>query len=190
MELFLLIVGIIIAGVAWSIIYTNKKKKQMEDELSNIDFNATQKVMSENGATGIAIDENTKKICLIKNMPTVSTRIINYNDIISSEILEDSKTITKSQRGSQIGGAVVGGLLLGGVGAVIGGLSGKKQAETKVKKIDLQIIINDIANPMHNIIFLNIETKKDGIIYRSAIEKASHWQALLTAVIKQAEMSA
>lgn len=43
----------------------------------------------------------------------------------------------------QIGGVVVGGLLLGGVGAIIGGLSGKTETSGKISRIDLRLIVNE-----------------------------------------------
>lgn len=183
----ILIIVLFVGGVWWSVAYTDKKKKKMEDKIVNIGFKTTQKVMSCDGNTGIAIDETSRKICLINNFPVLTTKVLSYGDIISSEIIEDSNTVTKTQRGSQLGGAVVGGLLLGGVGAVVGGLSGKKKTETKVRMISLKVIINDTASPVHIISFLDGETKKTGFVYSIAMQQATHWHALLSAVVRQAD---
>ncbi|EPZ54444.1 hypothetical protein H477_3583 [[Clostridium] sordellii ATCC 9714] len=44
----------------------------------------------------------------------------NYKDIIEFELLEDGESITKGG----LGRAVAGGVLLGGVGAIVGGVTG------------------------------------------------------------------
>jgi hypothetical protein len=46
----------------------------------------------------------------------LTTRIISYRDLLSSEIFEDGTTITKTVRSSQVGGGLIGAIALGGVG--------------------------------------------------------------------------
>lgn len=109
-----------------------------------------------------------------------------------TEILEDDISITKTVRSSQVGGALVGGLVLGGVGAVVGGLSGKKQTSRQVKRVRLHLNVNDIKNPLHDICFLNMDKaiKKDGFIYQKVIERARHWHGLIEVLIKRADEEA
>jgi hypothetical protein len=114
-------------------------------------------------------------------------RVITYRDILSSELFVDGETVTKTARGSQVGGALIGGLALGGVGALIGGLSGKKRSSEKIKRIDLRITINDTKNPLHDINFMDIEVNQDSYLYKSAMEEARHWHGLVTVLIKTAE---
>jgi hypothetical protein len=110
-----------------------------------------------------------------------------YKDIFSSEIFEDGVTITKTVRSSQIGGALIGGLALGGVGAVVGGLTGKTQASDKVDKVDLRLTVNDTKNPIFNLNFLNLPMKKNDTQYKQAIERARHWHGLIEVLIKLAD---
>lgn len=167
-----------------------KKKKAMEIHLSRVDnFNTTQKIMGADGNTGMAIDEQSKKVCLISSrQKSVSLRVVSYKDLLSSELFEDGATVTKTVRSSQIGGALIGGLALGGVGAIIGGLSGKTQTSGKVKKIDLRLTINDTKSPLHDVCFLNLETKKDSSLYRQVIQQARHWHGLVEVLIKRADI--
>lgn len=162
----------------------------MEAYLSGVpDFSVTQKVIGDDGATGLAIDEQRKKVCLIDHRQrTVSCRVVTYKDLLSSEIFEDGSTVTKTVRSSQLGGALIGGLALGGVGAIIGGLSGKTKTSGKVKRIDLRITVNDTQNPLHDVNFLNVETKQDGIVYQGAMKTARHWHGLVEVLIKRADM--
>ena len=182
-------VVMIIAAVFQSIGISNKQKS-METQLARIhNFRATQKVMGADGNTGLAIDEHRKSVCLINNrQKNVSLRFCSYKDLLSSEVFEDGITVTKTVRSSQVGGALLGGLVLGGVGAIIGGLSGKTQTSGKVKSIDLRLTINDTKGPLHNVNFLVSETEKNNSIYQSAIQQARHWHGLIEILIKRADM--
>lgn len=171
------------------IVYTSNKKKGMEERLSALeDFSPSQKIMGEDGNSGIAVDEGRKKICLIKNtFGNILLDVVTYRDILSSEVFEDGVTITKTSRGSQLGGALIGGLALGGVGAIIGGLSGKKTSSDKVNRIDLRITVSRTNSPVHDINFMNVEGKKNGLIYNAAMQQARHWHGLLEVLIRRAD---
>ena len=58
---------------------------------------------------------------------------------MSVELLEDNTTIASRSLGRTVGGAVVGGVLAGGAGSVVGGLSGnqtmKKKALWKLHRV-------------------------------------------------------
>ena len=192
MDFFAWIILGVVAAVVIAIIQainTSKKKKEMEEKLAGLyDFTPSQKMIGNDGNSGIAVDEGRKKVCLIKqSMGNIDLDVLTYKDILSSEVFEDGVTITKTARGSQIGGALIGGLALGGVGAIIGGLSGKTKSSDKVKRIDLRITVNRTNNPIHDINFMNVESKKGGIIYNAAMEQARHWHGLLAVLIKRAD---
>lgn len=104
----------------------------------------------------IALDTTRMKIC-IADYSFSKPNIFTYKDILSVEITEDEETITKTQRGSQIAGAVVGGALLGGAGAIIGGLSGSKKSRKVTTEVAVKIIVNDITQPSYSISFNSTE---------------------------------
>jgi hypothetical protein len=186
--LIVIIIVAVIIGVIIQVANTNQKKKTMEDAIKALpEFSVSQQIMSCDGSSGIAVDQGRKKICLIANTMSTSNRIVSYKDILSVELFEDGDSITKTSRSSQVGGALVGGLLLGGAGAIIGGLSGKTRTSDKVKQIDLRIIVNDPNTPLHDIKFLNLESKKDSVIYKNAMQSARHWHGVLEVLIKSAD---
>ena len=80
----------------------------------------------------ICVDEIKKKVAFIDGE---KYRIYNYRDILSSEVLIDGNEVVKTSRTSQIGGALVGGILAGGVGAIIGGLSAEQTKEVKFREL-------------------------------------------------------
>ena len=92
-----------------------------------------------------------------------NAQIINYSDIISSEIKEESytfktgntKIVTKNSNGSTMGRAIVGGMIAGPAGAIIGGTTSKKTSEVidttrqhTIKHYYVLINLTDIKNPL------------------------------------------
>lgn len=186
-----IIIGIV-AGVLIVIIQvaaTSQKKKEIDAKLGELnDFVASQKVIGVNGETGIAIDEQRKKVCLIKhNTGNIDLSIISYRDLLVSEIFEDGIPVTKTSRVSQAGTALVGGLLFGGAGALVGGLTGKTTTVNKINGIDLRLTVNSTQAPIHDVNFMNVKGKKGGIIYNNAMQQARHWHGLIEVLIKRAD---
>lgn len=64
MLIIAIVVGIII-GVG-NIVLTSQKKNNIKGKLDQLsDFEASQQVVGEDGESGIAIDEQRKKVCLV-----------------------------------------------------------------------------------------------------------------------------
>jgi predicted Zn-ribbon and HTH transcriptional regulator len=187
MLILAIVVGLII-GIG-NIVLTSQNKNNIKGKLDQLnDFEASQQIVGEDGESGIAIDEQRKKVCLIKHdAGNIDLVIISYKELLSSEICEDGTSVTKTSRVNQAGSALVGGLLLGGVGAVIGGLTGKTKTTDKIKRIDLRLIVNSTQSPIHNVNLMNVEGKRGGLIYNSAIQKARHWHGLIEVLIKRVD---
>lgn len=187
MEVFLILVSIVLFAVA---IYSFKLRNRFEGKLSNIkDFTASQQYISTDYAVGISVDEQKKKVAIFTNTLLrigAEPIIFTYKDILSSEILEDGSTITETSRTSQAGGALLGGILLGPLGAVVGGLSGKAVSTSQINSIDLVITVNDTSNPIYTINFLDNKVKKDSMVYNYAITQARRWHSIINLLIKKA----
>lgn len=183
-----IIMMLIIFGILYYFVKKPKNLNDIDHYLSRLqDFTVTQKIMGVDGFSGLAIDEHRKKVCLIYCRQK-QFRIFSYGDLISSELYEDGETISKTMRGSQIGGALVGTFLLGGVGTIVGGLSAKRKTEGTVTRIDLRLIVNDTSNPVFEINFLNKEVKKGSQIYMQIIQHARHCYGLIEVLIKRADV--
>ncbi len=138
-------------------------------------FRPSQKFIGTDHRTGIAIDEQSKRVCLIgEQYGRATLKVLPYRDVLESEVVENGVSVTKTSRGSQVGGALLGGLVLGGVGAVIGGLSAKKTTTSKVTSVDLRVVVNDTREPVHR---LRFPTRA----------QAEHWHALISVIIRQAD---
>jgi hypothetical protein len=173
-------------------------EKQNQDDLdlklaSLDDFTITKKVIGKDKKTGLAIDLDRNKICLISGISAqASLKVILYKDIFACELYENGNTITETSRANQLGGVLVGGILLSGAGAIIGGLSGKTKTTGTVETIELRLIINDAEKPVHDISFLSSELDKGGIIekglYKNIMREARYWHGLITVLIKRADI--
>lgn len=194
--IFLLVAVVIIAIIIAFLNPAVDKTNIIQDKSKPLEnFTVTQSLVNPESRIGILLDEQRKEICLWRyanaNVNQRQNIRLYYKDILSIEIIEDDISITKTNRISQVGGALLGGVLLGGVGAVIGGLSGKKEtSKSKVKNLELKIIINDTSKPIFTISLL--PDKSDGVstedvVYKNAKEKAYHWHAVFEAIIKQAD---
>ena len=110
---------------------------------------------------GIVLDFDNKRIGIV-SLPVGRLFIYDITQIISANIEHKYNTVqtTSSKKGVNVGRAVAGGLLLGGAGAVIGGLSGKSKEITVNNDIYVESIITlntkQIDNP---IVKVNLKIK-------------------------------
>ena len=105
-------------------------------------------------------------------------RIFHYADIVDYELLEDGNTLTKGG----LGRAVAGGLLFGGVGAVVGGVTGKKHGKSTCSQLQIKITVNNVSEPTEYITFISSEIKKDGMIYKTMAKQAQECLSLLQVI--------
>lgn len=146
-------------------------------------FNPEQTLLKSTGCahTGISIDSTSKQVVLIVNE---TFALLPFSDVIAAEIITDGETVTRVSRSSQVAGMAVGGLLLGGVGAVVGGLSGTRTSTQKIKQVILRITVNNVDYPVHDIGF--VEHGYMGATPGDlALAEASRWVGLLKVVMFQ-----
>lgn len=130
-----------------------------------IEFNTTKKV-----GGFIEIDEHKKQF-LIKNGGLgikKNQRVYNFNDVIEYELLEDGESITKGG----LGRALVGGVLFGGVGAIVGGVTGGKKTKNIINSLKIKITLNNISSPTVYINIIQSPTKSNSIIYKTCYDSA------------------
>lgn len=159
-------------------VVVSKKAKALTNETV---FVPTKKVgnyfvVNENDKTWAVPTGLFKKVILPNSVHT-------YSEIVSFELLEDGNSITKGG----LGRAVVGGALFGGVGAIVGGATGGKKTKGVCTKLQIKIILNNMATPNVYVDLINTSTKKDSILYTSAYSSAQEILSILQIICDQKE---
>ena len=108
----------------------------------------------------------------------LTIEIIDFSKIIECQLLEDSNIIQKGG----IGRAVVGGVIAGGVGAIVGATT--RQSKNIVNDLQIRILTNDINNSFYIIHIIDTETKKDSLIFKHSMEFANNVYSTIIAIIK------
>ena len=130
-----------------------------------------------------AIDENARLWAVGKGMfPSLKNAVpYSYEDIVDFELLEDDSSVIKGG----VGSAIVGAALFGGIGAVVGGTTGKKKVKQTCTNLTIKITVNNMAAPVEYIKLISSTTNKSSMIYRGAYQKAQEILSLLQLICNQ-----
>lgn len=109
--------------------------------------------------------------------------IHKFSDVVEFELLEDGGTITSGG----VGRAVAGAALFGGVGAVVGGVTGGKKSKAVCYSLQLKITLNTLENPTEYITFIKGETKSKDPIYRERYESAHKCLSMFQIIVDMCE---
>ena len=115
-------------------------------------------------------------------------RIVKYDSIISVSFEENGNTISSRSTSRTIGGALVGGIILGGAGAVVGGLSGNTSQNKIVSDISVKILLRhpettSITIKCFHSGQLNTKNESDKSRYESAYKNAQKIKDIITVII-------
>lgn len=132
-----------------------------------------------------AINETSREFAVGKGfVPSLKHAVLySFDDIVDFELIEDGTSITKGG----LGRAAVGGLLFGGVGAVVGGVTGGKKAQQKCTSLIVKITVNNIAAPTEYIKLITSPVDKNGFIYKTAFQNAQDIVSILQLICSQRE---
>lgn len=196
MTVVILIAIAIIGGLVWVVVSSQStyKKNAARAEAQRMSLLSSPMHKIEDAfvhidGTGLGIDPTNREVIIVNNG---DQRVYPFEDITFASICEDSTTISQTNRSSQLTGAVVGGLISGGVGTIIGGLSASQTTSDVIKSISLKIGVNDFISPAHEITFLchssgfkkdlNSFTKK---LYNESSANAEKWYIRLQNIINK-----
>jgi len=178
-----------VGGIIFLIIISsyNKKTQQeslsvsknaIDDKLKELSFDIEKKLRFEYNTEMTAakfsqiiikellFDFSKQKLAFCDyNADTV--KIIDLTTIIDCELVEDNSTIIKGG----VGRAVVGGVLAGGVGAIVG--AGTRNSSDIVNSLAVRIIMNDNITPLFMIDLIDKKLKRDDPTYKKAFEFAN-----------------
>lgn len=118
----------------------------------------------------VQFDDDNKKWLIPSKGTFIPTPdlIFNYSDIVDFELLEDGESVASGG----LGRALVGGALFGGVGAIVGGVTGKRKSKNVCSSLRLKVTINNMDSPAVYINFIETKTQKDGLSYKAIADQA------------------
>ena len=145
----------------------------IKDNEIHCDIDYRYNNLVENIAIRFVVD-NAKKTIYISETSS-SFLSIPFSEIIGLEILTDSEVT------GGVGRAIVGGALAGGIGAVAGAATAKKQ----INSYDFIIYRKSIETPSNRIYLIKTPTQTYSKFYTQAIQFAYDVNACIKAIIEQ-----
>lgn len=148
-------------------------------------FNATKKV-----GKFLFIDEEKKQWLVptgILGGKTNKSWVYSFSDIREFELLENGNSVSSGG----LGRAVAGGILFGGVGAVVGGVTGKKKNVSTVTSMQIKITTADMDTPAVYINFITGGTsyKTNSFVYRDFAKSAQEILSTLSVIVNSKDGS-
>jgi len=150
-----LIIGVIVFVII--LVFVIKIKESIDEDTNKLanfknatgfQFIPTKRIVSNLGSPIAEFDENSKH-CRFYDARGKSD-FHAYSSIVAFELLEDGE----SQISGGLGSALVGGILFGGVGAIVGGVTGIKTSSKLCKSLMLKVTVNNMNNPVVMLTFL------------------------------------
>ncbi len=114
----------------------------------------------------LSFDDNSKTFIINKSI--MNTDFYYYNQIVDFELLEDGESIIKGG----LGRAVAGGVLFGGVGAIVGGVTGGKKTKTICNSLKIKLTFRNSPRQTEYIDFISFKTETNSSIYKTAYQSA------------------
>ena len=189
-----LLIGMIVLGIIIGVLQNSAKKRQKNTLLERIKnkegFNPDYTLFSHYYDNLLALDKTGNQILLCELLDDggIKEKLINFNDIFEAEIKTNNNTISKIS----LGGTIAGGVLAGGVGALIGSQSNKKTVD-KIKTITLKINTKDFDNPIINFnLFESIDKKgdnPDGDKVKETLKNAEKWEGMLKIILEENKLT-
>lgn len=179
--LFLIAIFLIIGSVLGAYYSENQTVERRKSLKKKVDetpgFNTYVSIIGIGYCYQFAVDKQNRNILYTNG---IIKKLIPFDKIINVELSEDNTLIYSKSLLRTVGGGVVGGILAGGVGAVVGGLSGNQKQGKTVSSVQVKIILRDILDPSLVIDCFNSRTMapsqkssmKDGYMYKEGLGHA------------------
>lgn len=163
--------------------YIEKLKNEINyDDISvSTDYLQGIFIQTEKERIGILSRENSEQ--------EFNIEYINFTDISDVHLIQNDSTVIKSVKGDLIGKSLIGGALLGGTGAVIGAVSANRNVNEVLNKLTLQIVVDDVINPIRNIKLINLQQgiSKNSSNYEFVFDVVDKWYKRIELIIKKKE---
>lgn len=162
----------------------NKQKNNLVDKTKENVVNKKNKfVPTTKVGSYFALNDETNQWAVHKGiLPTFKyADVYDYKDIVDFELIEDGTSIIKGG----LARAVVGGTMFGGVGAIVGGVTGNRKVHQKCNSLKIKISLNKLDAPAIYINLISKPIEKDYATYKDAYNNAQKILSLLQIICNQ-----
>lgn len=151
MEIFVFMIVMSIIGVIVQVTVQNHYAKIVKDKYKAFKERLENKYGSPSTEI-FPIPDYVNTRCSILVFPDSEKIVIDactydFSDIMDFSVNEEKSYKSSTSTGSAIGRGIVGGVLLGGVGALAGAATAKKNTMEKVDSYTIRVILNGFNNP-------------------------------------------
>jgi hypothetical protein len=179
------VVCLVLGAIVLTLSINPSGKKEHEKPIHGTSFVPSQIVMSNDGLGGIAVDDRSLQICLLKNTGT-PPRLLPLTGLVGAFLIKNGEIIGEGLRTFPHALLSFQHIMHSNVERLI-----KSWQTTSTPKdnqrIDLIVLVHDEHDPLHVVNLLDMETKNGGILYEKALGAARHWQSVLEGLILQAD---
>ena len=186
---FALVMGAVFVAIAifaaFSGAHQNNQVSSARDELYSIPgFSPGYNFISGNGKYGIAIDEHARRFAIYSGAG--NWRTYSFDQLTAFDVQKDGSSVQKTNRGSQVSRAAIGGILFGGLGFVVGGLTASKRIEEKVSKLALKLFIARSPKPTEEVVFFHVAggVGTDHFLVQPAVREMDDCRSKLLSILR------
>jgi hypothetical protein len=179
------LVFIALGAVFLTLSLTPSGKKEKRNPIKGTSFIPSHMFMSHDGLGGIAVNDQTLRICLLKN-PDIPPRMLPLSGLVGSCVVKNGEILEERRRTYPNTLISFQKVMHSNVERLIKSWQTPSSYQDN-QRIDLILLIYDENDPLHVVNFLDMETKEGGILYEKALETATHWHNLLDNLILQAD---
>ncbi|MEL7570768.1 MAG: hypothetical protein AAGU14_09450 [Eubacteriaceae bacterium] len=168
---------------------------------SNVDRQSAAGITITGAECHACIDYgDEQKICILKkacsnlnsespSFSDMSKICIDYSKIIKYSIRINEISVQSTDIAGALGGAIVGGLLAGGAGAIVGSSLANKQSVQHIKELSIQLTVDDLSKPFHEIYLLKeaVAINKDYV--SGVIKSADSFTSKLELIMQKNKVS-
>lgn len=185
-----LVVAIIIGGIIVILSHSPQGQNTSDsgEKIEGTTFIPSQMFMGTDGLGGLAVNERTQQICLLKS-PTSSPHLIPIVDLIGSYLIKNGEILGEGKRSYPKKIVMFSSELRRKKDSLIYSLD-MDSSHGSNQRIDLLVVIHDQDDPFHFVNFLDMETKEGGLLFEKAMSTATHWHYVLDGLILQADQLA
>jgi hypothetical protein len=166
-------------------------RKEMEEQIEALpSFTSALRFDQPDKKLALLLDPESGQFVLAK--PKEAPRLYGFDQLIAVDVERDGMSLHKTNRGSQMMGAAVGGALLGPVGLLLGGLTGTKREEERVKRLSLKLVTSDLHTPVTEVIFFDSISgeKPDSTPVKKAAQQLEEWHGRFRTILLGNERAA